>query len=87
MGSGCTKTEAGDVQQPRTADAVDGEQANGTHSADSKKGILQQFLHLEEVTIKDRISHLNQTMLTLVSDLESSSMCCYLSLVVRLLDQ
>ena len=53
MGSGCTKTEAGDVQQPRAADAVDGEQANGTHSADSKKGILQQFIHLEEVTIKD----------------------------------
>ena len=50
MGSGCTKTEAGDVQQPRTADAVDGEQANGTHSADSKKGILQQFIHLEVVT-------------------------------------
>ena len=46
MGSGCTKTEAGDVQQPRTADAVDGEQANGTHSADSKKGLLQQFIHL-----------------------------------------
>ena len=38
MGSGCTKTEAGDVQQSRGADAVDGEQANGTHSADSKKG-------------------------------------------------
>ena len=50
MGSGCTKTEAGDVQQPRTADAVDGDQANGTHSADSKKGILQQSIHLEQVT-------------------------------------
>ena len=52
MGSGCTKTEAGDVivQQPRTTDVVDGEQANGTHSADSKKGILQQFIHLEVVT-------------------------------------
>ena len=50
MGSGCTKTEAGDVQQSRGADAVDGEQANGTHSADSKKGILQQSIHLEQVT-------------------------------------
>ena len=38
------------MQQPRAADAVDGEQANGTHSADSKKGILQQFIHLEVVT-------------------------------------
>merc|ERR1719220_2993769 len=37
MGSGCTKTETGVVQQPRTTDAVDGDQANGTHSADSKK--------------------------------------------------
>ena len=38
------------MQQPRTADAVDGDQANGTHSADSKKGILQQSIHLEQVT-------------------------------------
>ena len=45
MGSGCTKTETGVVQQPRTTDAVDGDQANGTHSADSKKGILQQFVN------------------------------------------
>ena len=39
MGSGCTKTEAGDVQQP-PPETVDGEKANGTHSADSKKGGL-----------------------------------------------
>ena len=40
MGSGCTKTETGDVQQPPLIETVDGEQANGTHSADSKKGVL-----------------------------------------------
>ena len=38
MGSGCTKAEAGDVQrQPET---VDGDSANATYSADSKKGVL-----------------------------------------------
>lgn len=39
MGSGCTKTGAGDVHQlpPET---IDGEPANATHSADSKKGML-----------------------------------------------
>ena len=34
-----------------------------------------------------KISHLNQTMPTLVLELENSSMCCYLALVERLLDQ
>ena len=39
MGSGCTKTEAGDVHQP-PPETIDGEPANATHSADSKKGEL-----------------------------------------------
>ena len=65
MGSGCTKTEAGDVQQSRGADAVDGEQANGTHSADSKKGIFKQFTHLQQKTIKDTSNLQNKPCLYL----------------------
>ena len=34
-----------------------------------------------------RISHFKQARATLVLDLESSSLCCYLALVERLLDQ
>ena len=48
MGSGCTKTEAGDVQQP-PIETVDGEQANGTHSADSKKGVF--FINISDTVI------------------------------------
>ena len=54
MGSGCTKTEAGDVQQtPLETDG--GEQANGTHSADSKKGTIFPtiFLLLKNATFQE----------------------------------
>ena len=53
MGSGCTKTEAGDVQQT-PLETVDGEPANGTHSADSKKGMFPTiFLFLKNATFQE----------------------------------
>ena len=46
----------------------------------------KQFVPIKTPTIVSRIIHFNQAMLTLVLDLESSSiMCFYLVLVKRLL--
>ena len=53
--------------------------------------IWQNFLQLTKLSrtpaIVSRIINFNQTMPFLVLDLESFSMCCYLTLVERLLDQ
>ena len=43
--------------------------------------------HIRTPSIVFRIINFNQTMPTLVLDLESSSVCCYLALCERLLDQ
>lgn len=53
MGSGCTKTGAGDVHQlpPET---IDGEPANATHSADSKKGMLSNEHVPYKITIDQK---------------------------------
>ena len=53
MGSGCTKTGAGDVHQlpPET---IDGEPANATHSADSKKGMVSNEHVPYKITIDQK---------------------------------
>ena len=60
---------------------------HGDEEGDGEEMVVIRMVVVRTPAIVSRKILFNQTMPTLVLDLESCSMCCYLALVERLLDQ